>query len=105
MKQEKIFSYGLIPRGSDRAKAYLYFGEWADRLFEFKGVRCGGSVVRVFLLACVNNGYVEGSAKLLGVCGQTVRNHLSKYFEPIPSANGQSSSSLLTEGCSHFVRI
>jgi hypothetical protein len=82
MKQEKIFSYGLIPRGSDRAKAYLYFREWADRLFEFKGVRCGGSVVRVVLLACVNNGYVEGSAKLLGVCGQTVRNHL-KYQDPL----------------------
>jgi len=80
MKRVKLFNYGSV-RGSDRAKAYLYFREWADRLFEFKDARCGEDLVRVVLLACVNNGYVEGSAKLLNVCGQTVRNHL-KYQDP-----------------------
>lgn len=76
MKKIQIFSHGTIPRKIDRAKAYLYFKEWTGRLFEFKGARCGDDVVRVVLLASLNNGYVEGSAETLGLCGQTVRNHL-----------------------------
>jgi hypothetical protein len=76
-----MFSYGSIPRRCDRAKAYLYFKEWTGKLFEFKGTRRKDDVVRVLLLASLNNGYVEGSAQLLDVCGQTVRNHL-KYQEP-----------------------
>jgi hypothetical protein len=32
----------------------------------------------VVLLVALNNGYVEGSADHLGLCGQTVRNHLKQ---------------------------
>jgi len=81
MNEAKIFSYGSIPRKGDRAKAYLYFKEWVGRFFEFDGARKEDDVVRVVLLASLNNGYVEGSAKLLDLCGQTVRNHL-RYQDP-----------------------
>ena len=81
MKAAKIFSYGAIPRKCDRAKAYLYFKGWAGKFFEFERARREEDVVRVVLLASLNNGYVEGSAKLLDLCGQTVRNHL-KYQDP-----------------------
>lgn len=81
MNEAKIFSYGSVPRGCDRAKAYLYFKGWVGRLFEFNGARSEDDLVRVVLLASLNNGYVEGSAKLLDLCGQTVRNHL-RYQDP-----------------------
>ena len=56
----------------------MYFKSQTARLFEFKGARRGNDVVRVVLLAALNNGYVEGSADYLGLCGQTVRNHLKQ---------------------------
>jgi len=40
MESAKLFNYGSIPRGSDRAKVYLYFREQADRIFEFRGDAC-----------------------------------------------------------------
>lgn len=81
MKNVSIFSYGAIPRKCDRAKAYLYFKNLAGRLFKFRGARHGDDVVRVVLLASLNNSYVEGSAMVLDLCGQTVRNHL-RYQDP-----------------------
>ena len=81
MNAVKIFSYGAIPRKYDRARVYLYFKGWARRFFEFKGARREDDVIRTVLLAALNNGYAEGSAKLLGLCGQTIRNHL-KYQDP-----------------------
>ena len=33
--------------------------------------------MRTIMLASMTNSYVEGSAKLIGACGQTVRNHLA----------------------------
>jgi len=74
-------SYGAIPREHDRAKAYLFFRERIEGLFQFKGARHGDDVVRSLLLASFNNSYVEGSAGLLDACGQTVRNHL-RYQDP-----------------------
>jgi putative transposase len=74
-------SYGAIPREYDRAKAYLFFRERIDGLFQFKGARHGDDVVRALLLASFNNSYIEGSSDLLDACGQTVRNHL-KYQDP-----------------------
>jgi hypothetical protein len=71
-----MINYGTIPRRSDRAKLYLCIKEQAIGLFNFKDARKSDDVVRVLLLASLNNGYVEGSAQLLNVCGQTVRNHL-----------------------------
>jgi len=81
MNDISVFSYGVIPRKCDRAKAYLYFKGWASRFFEFEGARSEDELVRVVLLASLNNGYVEGSAKLLDLCGQTVRNHM-RYQDP-----------------------
>jgi len=73
--------YGAVPRGYDRAKAYLFFKGRMDGLFQFKGARHGDDVVRAVLLASFNGSYVEGSAELLDLCGQTVRNHL-RYQDP-----------------------
>jgi hypothetical protein len=81
MNDINVFNYGAIPRKCDRAKAYLYFKRWAGRFFEFEGARSEDCVVRVVLLASLTNGYVEGSANLLDLCGQTVRNHL-RYQDP-----------------------
>jgi len=76
MNDISVFSYGVIPRKCDRAEAYLYFKGWASRFFKFEGARSEDELVRVVLLASLNNGYVEGSAKRLDLCGQTVRNHM-----------------------------
>jgi hypothetical protein len=65
----KNIGYGAVPRGYDRAKAYLCFRQWTDRIFEFRGARHGDEVSRALLLASFNNGYVEGSAELLDACG------------------------------------
>jgi hypothetical protein len=77
----KNIDYGAIPRSKDRAKAYLFFKERVEGLFQFRGARHGDDVVRSLLLASFNNGYVESSAELLDACGQTVRNHL-RYQDP-----------------------
>jgi hypothetical protein len=73
--------YGAAHRSKDRAKAYLFFKERVEGLFQFRGARHGDDVVRSLLLASFNNGYVESSAELLDACGQTVRNHL-RYQDP-----------------------
>jgi len=73
-----VFSCTVVPRTCDRGKAYVYFKGWVGRLFEFERARQEDDVVRVVLLASLNSGCVEGSAKILGVCGQTVRNHLRR---------------------------
>jgi len=52
------------------------FKECLEGLFQFRGARHRDDVVRSLLLTSFNNSYVEGSANLLDVCGQTVRNHL-----------------------------
>lgn len=71
-----MISYGSVPRTCDRAKTYLYLKEWASNLFEFKNTKRKDAPIRVLLYASINNDYVEGSAQLLHLCGQTVRNHL-----------------------------
>jgi len=73
--------YGTVPRSHDRARVYLFLKERVDGIFQFRGARHGDDVVRALLLASFNNGYVEGSAELLDLCGQTVRNHL-RYQDP-----------------------
>jgi len=78
---DTILGYRAVPRSYDRAKAYLFFKERVDGIFQFKGARHGDDVVRALLLASFNNSYVEGSADLLDLCGQTVRNHL-RYQDP-----------------------
>jgi hypothetical protein len=45
-------------------------------LIDFSNLRVR---MRAVLLACVSN--VEGSARLLNVCGQTVRNHLKRLLQ------------------------
>ena len=65
MNAAKIFSYGAIPRKCDRARAYLYFKGWAFRLFEFEGARREEDVIRVVLLASLNNGYVGVNRELV----------------------------------------
>jgi len=52
-------SYGAVPRSHDRAKAYLFFKERINGLFQFKGARHGDDVVRVLLLASFSNSYFE----------------------------------------------
>jgi len=49
MNDISVFSYGVIPRKCDRAKAYLYFKGWASRFFEFEGARSEDELVRVVL--------------------------------------------------------
>jgi hypothetical protein len=71
-----MISYGSFPRNCDRAKTYLYLKERACNLFEFKNTKRKDDTIRVLLYASINNDYVEGSAQLLHLCGQTVRNHL-----------------------------
>ena len=71
-------SYSSIPRRCDRTKAYLYFKQWANAFFEFKSPKTGDDAAQVLLLASLDNDYVEGCAKALHVCGQTVRNHLKQ---------------------------
>ena len=44
-----MVSYGSIPRRCDRAKAYLYFKDWTDRLFECKNAKRKQDVARVLL--------------------------------------------------------
>ena len=73
-----MVSYGSIPRRCDRAKAYLYFKEWTDRLFECKNAKRKQDVARVLLAASMDNNYVEGCAQNLRICGQTIRNHLKQ---------------------------
>ena len=51
MNDISVFSYGVIPRKCDRAKAYLYFKGWASRFFEFNRARKEDDLVRVVLLA------------------------------------------------------
>ena len=73
-----MVSYGSIPRRCDRAKAYLYFKDWTDRLFEGKNKKRKQDVARVLLAASMDNDYVEGCAQSLQLCGQTIRNHLKQ---------------------------
>jgi hypothetical protein len=53
-----MVSYGSIPRKCDRAKAYLYFKEWTDKLFEGKNPKRKQDIARVLLAASLDNGYV-----------------------------------------------
>jgi len=78
LKNTSFVGFGAIPRKRDRAKAYLYFKNQARSLFDFREARNAEDVFRVTLLASLNNGYVEGSADALNLCGQTVRNHLKR---------------------------
>jgi hypothetical protein len=81
LKNTIFVGFGAIPRKRDRAKTYLYFKSQAQSLFDFREARNAEDIFRVTLLASLNNGYVEGSADILSLCGQTVRNHL-KHQEP-----------------------
>ena len=81
MKNTSFVGFGAAPRKRDRAKAYLYFKNQARSLFDFREARNAEDIFRVTLLTSLNNGYVEGSADTLNLCGQTVRNHL-KHQEP-----------------------
>jgi hypothetical protein len=81
LKNASFVGFGAVPRKRDGAKAYLYFKKQAEALFDFRGARNAEDTSRVTLLACLNNGYIEGSADTLNLCGQTVRNHL-KHQEP-----------------------
>lgn len=81
MKNTSFIGFGAAPRKRDRAKAYLCFKSQAQSLFDFREARNAEDIFRVTFLAALNNGYVEGSADTLSLCGQTVRNHL-KLQEP-----------------------
>jgi hypothetical protein len=81
LKNTIFIGFGAVPRKMDKAKAYLYFKSQAQSFFDFGEARNTEDVFRVTLLASLNNGYVEGSADILSLCGQTVRNHL-KHQEP-----------------------
>jgi len=67
-------SYEAVPREYDRAKAYLFFNECLEGLFQFREARHGDDVVRSLFLASFNNSYVESSSELLDLCGQTIKN-------------------------------
>jgi hypothetical protein len=69
-------SYSSIPRRFVRAKAYLYLKDWTNRFLQCKNSKRKQDLNRVLLSAAFNNDYIEGCAKTLHVCGQTVRNHL-----------------------------
>lgn len=68
-------SYSSIPRRFDRTQAYLYLKGWTNKLFN---PNTNKDALRVLLLASIDNDYVEGCAKSLHACGQTVRNHLKQ---------------------------
>lgn len=69
MKHTNISRYESIPRKFDRDKVYLYFKSWIGRFFRFSGARDADNIIRVLLLASLNNGYAEGSFKVLVLCG------------------------------------
>jgi hypothetical protein len=71
----KIASYGSIPK-RDRLEAYLYRKKWASKLLEFENPARKVQTIKVLLTAALDNGYIEGCAQSLHVCGQTMRNHL-----------------------------
>jgi len=71
-------SYGVIPRKCDRAEAYLYLRDWANKLLEDKNANRKQDIIRVLLSAAFDNDYVEGCAQSLHICGQTIRNHLKQ---------------------------
>jgi hypothetical protein len=70
-------SYSASPKRYDETKAYLYFEEQINPIFNSKN----DNTLRVLLLVSLNNDYVEGSAQVLNLCGQTIRNHL-KQLDP-----------------------
>jgi hypothetical protein len=82
----------------------LYFKSQAQSFFDFKEARNTENILRVTLLASLNNGYIEGSANTLNLCGQTARNHL-KHQEPKRIL--QANVSLLQEmkKCGSFSRL
>ena len=73
----KTASHGSIPR-RDRIEAYLYLKEWTNKLLEFKNPTRKDQTIKVLLIAALDNDYIEGCAKSLHVCGQTIRNHLKE---------------------------
>ncbi len=71
-------SYSSIPRRCDRAKTYLYLKGWTNKLLEIKNKKRKQDIAKVLLTAAFDNDYIEGCAKTLHLCGQTVRNHLKR---------------------------
>jgi hypothetical protein len=74
----KLTSYSSIPRRCDRAKAYLYLKEWINKILQCKNPQRKQDTAKVLLNSAFDNDYVEGCAKTLHICGQTVRNHLKR---------------------------
>jgi hypothetical protein len=71
-------SYSSIPRRCDRAKTYLYLKDWTNKILEIKNKKRKQDIAKVLLTAAFDNDYIEGCAKTLHLCGQTVRNHLKR---------------------------
>ncbi len=71
-------SYSSIPRRCDRTKVYLYLKGWTNKLLQCKNPKRKQDIAKVLITAAFDNDYVEGCAKTLHVCGQTVRNHLKQ---------------------------
>lgn len=69
-----------VPRGCDRARLYVYLTGRVSRAVDLHA-RDNDGVVKPLVLASLTNGYVEGAASFLKLCGQTVRNHLT-YQDP-----------------------
>jgi hypothetical protein len=59
-----------------RATAYNHHRNAVSKRLKSGKSRCEDLALRTILLASMNNGYVEGSAMLTGISGQTVRNHI-----------------------------
>jgi hypothetical protein len=71
-------SYNAIPKRKDKLKAYLYFREAINNSLNFEHARNSQDTIKTLILAAIDNGYVEGCAQNLQLCGQTARNHLKQ---------------------------
>jgi hypothetical protein len=76
LKNTIFIDFGAVPRKKDKTQTYVYFKSQAESLFDFREARNAKDICRVTILSSLNNGYVEGSADMLNLCGQIVRNHL-----------------------------
>ena len=67
---------GNMPGRSFTTGDYINFVQQIRESMDYKNSRSGNLAFNTILLASMTNSYVEGSSKLTGISGQTVRNHL-----------------------------
>ena len=65
-----------MPDRANTTRNYINFVQSIKESISFGNSRSEDFTLKTILLACMTNSYVEGSSKLTGISGQTVRNHL-----------------------------